>query len=50
MVRGFSLVVAWVPELTDSVAAVFGLGCPMTSGIFPDQGLNGCSLHWKVDS
>ena len=24
--------------------------CPRTFGIFPDQGLNLCPLHWQVDS
>ena len=24
--------------------------CLMASGIFPDQGLNLCPLHWQVDS
>ena len=27
-----------------------GLSCPMACGIFPDQGLNLCLLHWQVDS
>ena len=27
-----------------------GLSCSMTCGIFPDQGLNLCPLHWQVDS
>ena len=29
---------------------VNGLSCSMACGIFPDQGLNPCSLHWQVDS
>ena len=33
-----------------SVAVARGLSCPMASGIFLDQGLNLCSLHWQVDS
>ena len=28
---------------------VHGLSCPETRGIFPDQGLNWCPLHCKVD-
>ena len=27
-----------------------GLSCSAVSGIFPDQGLNLCFLHWQVDS
>ena len=27
-----------------------GLSCPMVCGIFPNQGLNLCPLHWQVDS
>ena len=30
-----------------SVVVVHGLNCP---GIFPDEGLNPCRLHWQVDS
>ena len=26
------------------------LGCPVACGIFPDQGLNPCLLHWQADS
>ena len=26
------------------------VGCPAACGIFPDQGLNLCSLHWQADS
>ena len=48
--RGFSLVAARVPELTDAVATVCGLGCPVACGIMPDQGLNPRSPHWNVDS
>ena len=50
MARGFSLVAARVPELTDAVATVCGLGCPVACGIMPDQGLNPRSPHWNVDS
>ena len=27
-----------------------GLSCPEASGIFLDQGLNPCPLHWQTDS
>ena len=27
-----------------------GLNCSMACGIFPDQGLNLCLLHWQADS
>ena len=27
-----------------------GLSCSVACGIFLDQGLNPCSLHWKADS
>ena len=33
-----------------SVAVVHGLSCPGVYGIFPDQGLNSCLLHWQVNS
>ena len=29
---------------------VHRLSCSMAYGIFPDQGLNMCLLHWQVDS
>ena len=29
---------------------VLGLSCSTAYGIFPDQGLNPCLSHWKVDS
>ena len=40
--------VAAAPGLysTDSVAVVPGLICPTATGIYPDQGLNPCLLHW----
>ena len=31
-------------------AVVHGLRCSMACGIFPDQGLNPCLLHWQADS
>ena len=27
-----------------------GLSCSVACGIFPDQGLNPCALHWQADS
>ena len=33
-----------------SVVVAHGLSCPAACGILPDQGLNGCPLHWQVDS
>ena len=27
-----------------------GLSCSTVHGVFPDQGLNPCHLHWQVDS
>ena len=33
-----------------SVVEACRLSCPLACGIFPDQGLNQCSLHWQADS
>ena len=33
-----------------SVVAAQGLSCSAARGIFPDQGLNLCPLHWQADS
>jgi len=33
-----------------SLDVAHGLRCPAACGIFPDQGLNHCPLHRKVDS
>ena len=35
---------------TGSVIVAHGLSCCMSCGIFLDQGLNPCPLHWQVDS
>ena len=35
---------------TGSVVVVHGLSCSAACGIFPDQGLNLCPLHWQADS
>ena len=34
---------------TSSVAVSHGLCCSTACGIFPDQGLNPCPLHWQAD-
>ena len=33
-----------------SVVVAHGLSCSTACGIFPDQGLNRCPLHWQADS
>ena len=33
-----------------SVVAAHGPSCSVACGIFPDQGLNPCPLHWQADS
>ena len=35
---------------TGSVVVALGLSCSMACGIFPDQGLNPCPLHWQEGS
>ena len=35
---------------TGSVAVAHGPSCSAACGIFPDQGLNPCPLHWQADS
>ena len=35
---------------TGSIVVVHGFSCSMECGIYPDQGLNLCFLHWQVDS
>ena len=35
-------------QSTGSVVATHGLDCFSACGIFPDQGLNPCLLHWQV--
>ena len=37
-------------QFTVSVVVEQGLSCSVTCGIFPDQGLNLCLLHWQADS
>ena len=33
-----------------SVAVAHGLSCPVACRLLPDQGLNSCPLHWRVNS
>ena len=33
-----------------SVVVAHGASCSVACGIFPDQGLNLCPLHWQADS
>ena len=35
---------------TGSKVVAHRLGCSASRGIFPDQGLNPCPLHWQADS
>ena len=35
---------------TGSVVTVYQFSCSAICGIFPDQGLNPCPLHWQADS
>ena len=37
-------------QSTGSIIVVRGLSCSMAYGIFLDQGLNPCLLHWQADS
>ena len=48
LIMGASLVV--VQGVYPSVVAVSGLSNPSACGIFLDQGLNPCPLHWQMDS
>ena len=45
-----SVVVAPKLQSTVSIVVVHRLSCSAASGIFPDQGLNLCLLHWQADS
>ena len=38
---------AWAPGTWAWVVVAHGLHCPLAGGIFPDQGLNPCPLHWQ---
>ena len=45
-----SLVVERGFESADPVVVVCGLSCPAACGIFRDQRLNPCPLHWQANS
>ena len=45
-----SLVWSTGSRRTGSVVVVHRLSRPMACGIFPDQGLNPCPLHWQADA
>ena len=47
---GFSCHRAQALGPVGSVAEVHWFTCPMARGIFPDQGLNLCPLHWQAGS
>ena len=41
----------WLPDSRAKVQKLeHRLGCSEACGIFPDQGLNPCLLHWQADS
>ena len=44
------VVVAHGLQNAGSVVVAHGPSCSAACGIFPDQGLNPCPLHWQVDS
>ena len=45
-----SVVAALGPQSPGSVVVAHEFSCSLTCGIFLDQGLNPCPLHWQVDS
>ena len=45
-----SVVVAHGLERGGSAVVAHEPSCSMACGIFPDQGLNPCPLHWQADS
>ena len=47
---GFSSCGAWARGMGASVVVAHRLSCSRACGIFLDQGLNPCPLHWQVDS
>ena len=49
-VHGLLITVASPVVEHGSVVVVHGLSCSTVCGIFPDQGLNACLLHWQADS
>ena len=50
LIMGAALVVEHRLSGTGWTVAAHGLSCSTACGIFPDQGLNLCLLHWLVDS
>ena len=50
LIRVASLVGSTVSRAWASVVVVHRLSWPTVCGIFPDQGLNPCPLHWQEDS
>ena len=47
---GFFCCRAWALDAQASGVAVHRFSCPTACGIFLDQGLNLCLLHWQADS
>ena len=47
---GYSLVAASGPLNEVASLVVHGLSCSVTCGIFPNQRLNLCPLHWQANS
>ena len=45
-----SVVVAPDLQRIELVVVAYELSYPAACGIFPDEGLNLCLLHWRVDS
>ena len=41
---------AWTLGMQNSVVVVHGLSCSAACGVFPNQGLSPCLLHWQVNS
>ena len=50
LVRGLLTVVASLAAEHSVSSCVTGLSCPEAYGIFLEQGLNPCLLHWQADS
>lgn len=52
LVEEHGLLVCGLQQLKQGGSAVgaHGLRCSKARGIFVDQGLNPCSLHWQADS
>ena len=50
VVRGPLLLWSTGSRRASSVVVAHGPSCSVACGIFPDQGLNPCPLHWQADS